>query len=44
MQEFRDAATSPADQSTTEGVMKFAEVMTAMRLWFFWRRAGQSRN
>ncbi|AMS30286.1 MAG TPA: hypothetical protein DIU09_10275 [Hyphomonadaceae bacterium] len=42
MQEFRDAATSPADQSTTEGVMKFAEVMTAMRLWFFWRRGGQS--
>lgn len=38
MPAFRNAALNPIDQSTTFGVMRFAELMTALRLWFMWKR------
>lgn len=38
MNRLRNAALNPADQSTGDGVSRFAELMTAMRLWFMWLR------
>ncbi|MBD1207401.1 MAG: hypothetical protein H9535_03150 [Ignavibacteria bacterium] len=38
MPAFRNAALNPIDQSTTFGVMRFGELMTALRLWFMWKR------
>lgn len=38
MTRLRNAATNPADQATTSGVLRFAELMSAMRLWFMWTR------
>jgi asparagine synthase (glutamine-hydrolysing) len=39
MPRLRDAALNPADQSTGYGVLRFAELMTALRLWFLWLRS-----
>jgi asparagine synthase (glutamine-hydrolysing) len=39
MNKLRNAAINPADQSTTNGVLRFAELMSAMRLWFMWLRS-----
>jgi asparagine synthase (glutamine-hydrolysing) len=38
MPALRKAALNPVDQSTSFGIMRFAELMTALRLWFMWKR------
>lgn len=38
MEAFRAAALNPVDQSGAYGVLRFTELMTAMRLWFMWLR------
>lgn len=38
MPKLREAALNPVDQSTSYGVSRFGELMSAMRLWFMWLR------
>ncbi len=38
MDKLRSAASDPIDQSTSFGVARFGELMTALRLWFMWMR------
>lgn len=38
MPALRQTALNPINQSSTYGVMRFAELMNAMRLWFMWKR------
>lgn len=38
MEKLRMAASNPLDQSTSYGVARFGELMTALRLWFMWKR------
>ena len=40
MPAFRKAALNPIDQTISANVMRFAELMTALRLWFMWKRQG----
>lgn len=38
MPQLREAALNPVDQSTSYGVARFGELVSAMRLWFMWVR------